>query len=70
MSNGHVAELLHLRQVLQAKDVGHLLYEMQRELAAGAEIRGGVYKAREWQEVQRLVFRQSELYTEAFISGA
>ncbi len=68
MSNGHVAELLHLRQVLQAKDMGHLLYELQRELAAVAEIR--VYMARELQEVQRLIFRQSELYTEAFISGA
>ncbi len=44
MSNGQLAELLHLRQVLQAKDVGHSLYEMQRELAAVAEIR--VYKAR------------------------
>jgi hypothetical protein len=67
MPNGHVAELqLHVKGVLKAKDVNHVLYERQRSIVARAKIAGRDLTALERQTIDSLVAQQQATYSEAF----
>jgi hypothetical protein len=66
MPNGHIVELqLHLKQIIEAKEEGHSLYEEQRTIEATASREGRDLTASEVGRIQELEEEQRRLYGSA-----
>jgi len=64
---GVVCELqINTQAMVQAKDYGHRLYEGQRALLANAALWADDVDEEEFKQLQRLVRRQIQLYTDAW----
>ena len=64
---GMICELqINTQAMVQAKDYGHRLYEGQRTLVANAAMYADSLDAEEFIQLQRLVQRQIQIYTDAW----
>ena len=64
---GVVCELqINTQAMVQAKDYGHRLYEGQRAIIANAALWGDAPDEEEFKQLQRLVRRQIQIYTDAW----
>ena len=64
---GVICELqINTRAMVQAKDYGHRLYEGQRAIIANAALWGDAPDEEEFKQLQRLVRRQIQIYTDAW----
>ena len=64
---GVICELqINTQAMVQAKDYGHRLYEGQRAIIANAALWGDAPDEEEFKQLQRLVRRQIQIYTDAW----